>query len=313
MNIPYSQLREGDVLLVGGDGSLLCKAITRLTESDFTHAALCVKKPGHGSQISVVHENEPHAGDLVMSEKFLVQRDVRVFRRKGIEDLSGVSAVAMAAVDKQEPYAYSSLVLLALLLVYRKCTPRTLSQRVAMEILKRATAFIEQSIARIVHPGKHPMVCSEFVYQVYLDAGEEPATGRPLALRLNAGRLLVPGDNSESGLLDQVESMPFVVGASSQANITDNTLSGASENELLEQLVQRDKSAMLGASDYRGPDGLVLRSALENFGAALARAQGDDTRDGFEYMRVQQPRFVLPADLEQHCDDLQDVGRLTPT
>jgi hypothetical protein len=54
-----------------------------------------------------------------------------------------------------------------MILIYKKFPNISLKQSVVIKLLKLATADIKKLLDDTLYKGKHPMACSEFVYQCY--------------------------------------------------------------------------------------------------------------------------------------------------
>lgn len=171
-NISTNDLKKGDILLFKGDQSeWISAAIMLLTNSDVSHAALCYDENKLADEVLTgvgVHNisdalpNDPKGHCIY----------VRRYANPDISALNPnpVTNAAAKYISEGEPYDKASLLLLALILLYKKFTPSIAMQAIMIWIFQKAASVIDTLINEWQYPGKHPMVCSQFVFQCYEDA-----------------------------------------------------------------------------------------------------------------------------------------------
>ncbi len=309
MNI--NELKPGDVLLLsGGRNSFISQAIMFLTDSPVSHAAL-----SYFQSSEIIEETPPKIAKSSTQEKFK-GREVYVMRYAD-KPMKPVMDAATQYLNEEEPYAMSELYLVGLILIYRKFTPGTLTQKVMIKILRKLTSGIIDFINNRKYPGKVPMVCSQFVYQCYKDGG--------YTLKIKDGVLLraaLPGQPVQKSVLEQVsESIkpgaPFsaekAMAFGAPVPAVEEVKQSAEElaQELIEALEKGDDVA-----EELHPD--FVKGAHE-FSHAMymhhATLSGEMTASvnfdaGLQFLKENEGYFVTPGDLLKHCKDLKQVGEI---
>lgn len=171
--ITLDQLLPGDILGFKGDSrdpvSFLIMELTG--GSDVSHGALFLQ-----NKDNVLAES---GGDGIHSRKMIEDlvsgREVYVLRHKdaGPNGVEPVVPIAKDYVLQDLPYPYSDLILLGLILVFKKKISKKWISRPVVEFLCLVAAELKTIIEQQKTSGKHTMVCSSFVYQCYLDASKE--------------------------------------------------------------------------------------------------------------------------------------------
>jgi hypothetical protein len=208
-----------------------------------------------------------------------------------------------------------------MLLLYKKFTPGTRVQKVMLKIFKKLAADIIQYINEHDSHGKLPMVCSQFVYQCYEDAGAD------YKLEIKDGVLLRAAGRGtgERNVLDQAihrikndVSHEFRSFIKANAEIALRTGEPQSEEELAQELMEALKGPEVAESLDRE---LVL--AIHGFGqavhAAVTGVNIDNTdilrcnalrisSTGLSFLKSEEAYFVAPGDLLSHCVDVKQVG-----
>lgn len=314
-----SDLKPADILLFSGEkGSWISEAIMFLTDSSVSHAAMT-----YTSSEKIVEESPPAVQVNDAAQRFK-GRTVYVMRIDPSKDsMSPVLDASEGYLNKDEPYAMSNLYLVGLLLLYRKFTPSTQVQKVMLKIFKKLAADIIKYINKHKNPGKLPMVCSQFVYQCYDDAG----TGYKLKIKdgiLLHAAVRVAG---ERNVIDQAIyriksdiSYEFRSFVAANAGIALRDEEPQSKEELARELVEVLKTqevAKTEALDQR----LVL--AIQEFGQAVYAAttgvsiDGADmlrcnalkiSPSGLSFLKSEEAYFVAPADLLSHCVNVEQIG-----
>ena len=315
-----NDLKPGDVLLFSGEkGSFISEAIMFLTNSPVSHAALVYSDP------STIVEETPPAVQVNPAKTRFEGRTIYVNRlKKEPTSLSPVIGAATGYVNDDEPYAMSNLYLVGLLLIYKKFTVSTPVQKAMIKILKRLTAHIIDYINRHKTPGKLPMVCSQFVYQCFEDAGGE------YKLRIqNPVLALAAGTAQPPSVLDltiqrikqdRTPAFRSSLSAAAQAEVT-GAPEGSDEElaaELLKALRAEKAAEAAGLEDdlvlsvtqfcHAAHASITVRTLQPE---ALLRAnQLGAAPDALSYFKSEEAYFVTPADLLDHSDSLTRVGTI---
>ncbi|NIM48047.1 MAG: hypothetical protein GTN78_00590 [Gemmatimonadales bacterium] len=324
MNI--EDLKPADILVFSGEkGSLVSEIIMLLTGAPVSHAAMVFREPQE-----IVEETPPAVAVHKAVERFQ-GRKIYVNRLvSGPTDIGPVLDAAQSYVNEEEPYAMSNLYLVGLLLVYQRFTPNTLTKRVMIRILKKLTAKILHRIHEHETPGKQPMVCSQFVYQCFEDAGgpyhldlrDALLAMRPLMVSAEGG----PASEDES-TLDRVmrrveeEGSPQLEERLLRASVQPaSTAPDESEEELLAEL--RDALQSVEAPVSPEPEDDVI-AVISRFAQAvhathpesgpevrLMATRGGVSLPALRFLHSQQAVFVTPADLLDGCKNLTRIGTI---
>ena len=323
MNI--NELQPGDVLLFSGEkGSTISEAIMWLTDAPVSHAAMA-----YNPSSTIVEATPPQVQTNPAAERF-VERRISVMRCNPPHgSYDPVLAAATGYLNDQAPYANANLYMVALLLIYRKFTPDTLTQRIIISILKKITAAIITYYNDHQFPGQLPMVCSQFVYQCYEDAGD--AYRLQIEGGVLVGAALTAGPAAPS-LLDQaiarVRSVPpaaFRDFVAANSGLFMAAPEEQSDEELAARLLAALRTAPLpgAGGDITLDDGLVV--AIHEFGQAIqvvrtgVAAPLDEllrantlrmATNGMAQLKSEEAYFVAPGDLLLHCSNLTKVGEI---
>lgn len=317
-------LNSGDVLLFSGEkGSLISEAIMFLSNAPVSHAAMV-----YNPNSTIVEESPPAVQTNQAAERF-IDRKVSVMRLKPAQSSYGpVLEAATGYLNNKAPYANANLYLVGMLLIYRKFAPDTLQQAIIIKILKKITASIITYYNEHKYPGELPMVCSQFVYQCYEDAGGD------YQLKIRGGVLgkAAPAEMALPSLLDQaIYRVRNETAPAFRAFVTTNTGMALAEpemqsdeelaGELLETLQVR--SALGAEPSAPLQDALVV--AIHEFGQAIqlvrrgVSAPADEllqantqrmASNGLAQLKAEEAYFVAPGDLLLHCQNLDLVGEI---
>lgn len=161
-----ANLQSGDILIFEAGDNWLSKCIAKLTNSNVSHAAMCYRD---GTMV------EMGSRGIVCSKcKEAANGDnAYLLRLNPEQDATPLLAAAKEYLDEKVYYDYPDLVFFAGLIIYRavRSTPRW--QKIMDYILELACAELDKMINKLIHKdGKKAMVCSQLVYQIYLDCGE---------------------------------------------------------------------------------------------------------------------------------------------
>lgn len=160
-----ANLQSGDILVFEAGDNWLSKCIAKLTNSNVSHAAMCyqdktiVEMGSHGIACSVCKEAPD--GD-----------NAYLLRLNPEQDAAPLLAAAKKYLDEKIYYDYPDLVFFAGLIIYRAVRSTKRWQKIMDYILELACAELDKMINKLIHKdGKRAMVCSQLVYQIYLDCG----------------------------------------------------------------------------------------------------------------------------------------------
>lgn len=159
-------LQPGDILVFEAGDNWLSKCIAKLTDSNVSHAAMCyqgetmVEMSSRGMVCSTCKQTEK--GD-----------NAYLLRLNPEQDAAPLLAAAKAYLDETVYYDYPDLVFFAGLIIYRAVRSTKRWQKITDYILELACMELDKMLNKLIHKdGKKAMVCSQLVYQIYLDCGD---------------------------------------------------------------------------------------------------------------------------------------------
>ena len=299
----FSDLRPGDVLLFDTEpGVVIDDLIVLLTGSNVTHAALRHDVPG------VLADAYPPIIALHALSDAPDGRAIHVRRLgDGTLPMNPVTDAAKVYVGAQEPYDMPGLVMLGLLLLYKHTRPlSSVTQEIVFALLKRVALRLDALFAK----GKHPMVCSEFVFQCYADASAKDAR---YALRIEGGDLQAA--RTGLSLLERAASTPRTQSASESGALLagNDALSLKSDEELatlLRDALERDARSEAEAAPLNQPLVETVHAIADLFHRNASAESTQGIADAVSFLRREAAFFVTPGDLLSHCPSLTDLGTL---
>ena len=172
--IQLKELNAGDILVCEADwNSYISKVISFLTSSRFSHIAM----------VYAVNETNPDLNSLVdagasearpiktsyLDEKRNVYVKRMLPKTKNIEIIENkIISTATEYMDKGVPYNMNELYTLGLLLVYKKFTLNTFTQKILIKYFKKLCTFIKD---KNYPENMKPVTCAQFVYDCYFTSG----------------------------------------------------------------------------------------------------------------------------------------------
>lgn len=315
MNI--SDLNQADLLLFSGEkGSFISEAIMFLTGSPVSHAALSYKSS------SEIIEETPPAVQVNPAEDRFKDRTIYVMRRKVRPgSMSPVLDAATGYLNNDEPYAMSNLYLVGALLIYKKFTPTSLEQKIILKILEKIAAEIIDYINEKKEPEKLPMVCSQFTYQCYEDAGADYKLTIKDGILLRA-RKAAP--KATLNLLEQaIEKVTKDATESFRKALPMAAVTKAAPEESAEELARQLLEALrvpkkeepaeisselaLSIHKFAELSNTVMTGTVKEIGKEVPLGV---CTVALNFLKDQEAIFVAPGDLLQHCPDLEQVGKI---
>lgn len=293
-------LQLGDVLLFSPEkGSWISKTITWLTDAPVSHTAMTYQMYS-----KLIEETPPQVRVADANQRF-VERTIYVMRyTKELENFEPVMQIAKKYLNLHEPYAMSNLYLLGMLLLYKKFTPTDAVQKATLKILKRISAKLLDAINQKEYPNKLPMVCSQFIFQCYKEAGSD------FQLSIKSPNLL--HDSKHFSLLNHAFShKPSLKDSLAEGSRIDQP--EVSDESLGQELYQHISDRSLLST---GTISIKLLDAIHHFAQAfhaLANETGyeeADSKQGLAILQAQESLFVTPGDLLLHCPELTQVGEI---
>lgn len=159
-------LTPGDVILFQAEDDWFSKGICWFTQSNVSHAAMVYSNDSIvevGAYGIGVHKVETNNG-----------RGVYVKRLTPVKDPAPLLKAADAYLEAKVRYDFPALFLLAGLLIYRRIVPTSRLFDITSRILAAACLKLDEMIQHtFLHNPDRAMVCSQLVYQIFYDCGEE--------------------------------------------------------------------------------------------------------------------------------------------
>lgn len=297
----------GDILLFKVDVSnpnteWISKAIAFLTNSDVSHAALYMGNnllSDEGLSGLACHKiNDDSADDPAARPTYVRRLETPI-------DKEPVLNSAKQYIKNNEPYDTPALVLLGLILIYRKLPIHLLPVDFVTKVLAIAAAKIDEYIASRLHPGKKPMVCSQYVFQCYEDGGED--------YQLQVRLFNTLPENSYT-LIDHVHKIvsnaPDQWGSQVQTTLTPAyTYDEESMSALVEKMKTIDFSQAMPTSVELDKE--IIQSVLHFSNKVYTLFHQDETElttvEKLSITTDKKALFVTPADLKL-CANLNDIG-----
>ncbi len=288
-----ANLRPADIIIFEAGDDWIGKSIAWLTKSTVSHAALyrpegeLVEMGMSGIGANKFHTVEKGAKAYVM-------------RLNPEHDPAPVLAAADKYLQAKIRYDFPALVILGGLLIYRTIRPTPKLQKITDLILSAACQALDK-LLQAATKSSGAMVCSQLVYQCYLDSGEE------YHIRLHDGNLVTAplGTVCLNTLLEErKETQKGTLAGAAPAEVPQETADSISDpnalaQELYEAMTEEaDENAMLNVTV---PKELLNRAEqfLKLVEAILEKA--DD-------VIPVQALFVTPGDLLNHATNLTQVA-----
>lgn len=255
-SIDEHDLKAGDVLLYHGT-SFVSQMIRLFDGSDYNHASIC-----DGSGVAEAVDRGVIHDAIAASTADAKFVDVFRFRSNAGNGLDDSGYGAQPVVDRinyylaqHERYAYEEIVLLAFLAATRRLPVASWIPglgRILRTILDNAVDIINAMIAE----GKEPMICSEFVYRCYVEAGDKYAIGIVGADRLMKFSI---HDSLSQGL------MPLA-GAEEQDQEAQELAASAQEFLHLFAAARKTTNRLLAVADFVTPRDIATSPNLIRIG-----------------------------------------------
>lgn len=314
-----SKLKAGDIMSFDGErdenGKLdpLSHLIMILTDSEVSHGGLYIQEDPPAMADAALSGLHAH----LVADKGNPLRPVHICRLKMADqlDLTPVIEAANKYIKDDLVYPMPDLILLGMILVYKNVSHVSLKQKVIIGLLKIITAKIKSILEDKKYEGKHPMICSEFVYQCYLDASKKDP--RLKLILKNADLQLSLRHRTSITLLDHYidyrssEQRFFASNDEPiEKSLFENKIEDIEENEseLLQMAIKgvHDKDRLFGENES-------LSLAVQNFLIAHQQLKGtpiSSFKNLIDNAKEQQAFFVTPNDLLCHISNADNLGKL---
>jgi len=293
-----SNLQSGDILVFEAGDNWLSKCIAKLTNSNVSHAAMRYQDETmvEMSSSGIVCSTCKEAADG--SNAYLLRLNPE-------QDAEPLLAAAKEYLDEGVYYDYPDLVFFAGLIIYRAVRSTKRWQKIMDYILELACAELDKMINKLIHKdGKKAMVCSQLVYQTYLDCGED------YKIQIHDGLLQTENMLSEQVCLAELA-------AESDAVAADNAvIRDSSSVEFPEPDMEAICKEFYGAMEESEQEDCEL-CASDDLSSLVDKAKKflDKVEEILERAGVELPvyaLFVAPSDLLK-ADNLDNKGTVQIT
>ncbi len=159
-----TDLQKGDIILFFAGDSWMSKSIAYLTNSEVTHAAMVY------SEDSIVEL----LGDGVHLQKVKLEEGRKAYLMRHDPRLAfePLKESADKYLNSDVIYDFPGLYLLGGLLIYNQIMPTSRILKCTRLILESGILFLDKIIQKkILHHSGKPMVCAQFIYQIFYDCG----------------------------------------------------------------------------------------------------------------------------------------------
>lgn len=283
-------IKVGDILIFEAENDWISKSIAILTNSDVSHAAL-------------VHDDMELAEmglSGIQSNKFHVDssgRKVYQLRLDPEKDPLPIAKAAEAYLNAKVPYDKPSLYILAGLLIFRSIRrPTTRWRKVTDLIINAACLVLDKMINKHIHGSDTKvMVCSQLVYQCYLDCGKD------YKIKINNGLLQ---DTALNGIrLADIAENNLIDSFAETTETSEINLDSVNSDDLARELFE-------ALSDVDNDEELLTESDLMGT-AGKAKKFMNLLEDMLERLSIKMPLdalFVTPADLLSNAENLKQIS-----
>ncbi len=287
-------IQIGDVFIFEAENDWISKSIAFLTHSNVSHAAMLYLPEALVEMgLSGIGVNRFTLTDDAK------QRTVYILRRTPEKPTEPLYQAAKKYVDAKTIYDMPSLFFLAGLLIYKGIRPTKKLQKITDLILTKVCKELDVLINHELHPEEtYFLVCSQLVYQIYEDCGQD------YHLKIQNGLLQnKTADVGEFRIVDHLNLLKNHDNQKFEANQYLNETIQETDELLAEQLY----SAL---QDIEDNDFLQLNSWHPTFQKAKDFFKKIETL--LEKIEMNIPidaLFVTPVDLLKNCPNLKQIAK----
>jgi len=313
--VTLNDLKDGDVLVMQGPQSwknmslnlALDKAIMWLSDSDVCHGALYYGVLDNMHYL--VDDGMKGVGQHSMTQGEGEALTWYVRRPTGEQNLQPVLKIADKYKNASTAYDWELLVMLGMLLLYKKMTPNTLYYRYLLKVLQKIVVTIDNQTHS---DDTRYFVCSQFVATCFSEAGEQ------YALDVVDGNFQSNAASQTLSLIDHcIDNSNQASAESALAAESVEPLTAEDIKQLIEAYEQTSgqsdtlESMSLDSVVNVSDDFLSLFFTMNGRAMGLEKSQWDSPEKRFALAKKYQDDFVTPADLKSHCKNLEDIGMIS--
>lgn len=161
-------LQEGDMLLFFAGNTWLSRSIAYLTNAEVTHASMVYSE----DSIIEILSDGPQVNKISLKENEKQGHKAYLMRHTPALDFAPLKQSADTYLHSNVFYDFPGLYLLGGLLIYHKIVPSPQILKCAELILEAGVLMLDRFIhQKLLHHTGKPMVCSQFIYQLFYDCG----------------------------------------------------------------------------------------------------------------------------------------------
>lgn len=324
--LTLADLQPGDILTFQGENDdAISRLIMMFTHSQVTHGAMYFQSTPVPA-LADAGANGIHAHKVNNKEGARYAFVSRLTKNEGLlksggtftqKELEPVLSAARTYILEDIDYPFTDLALLAMILIYKDVSDAGIMQELIILLLEGITAKLKEALDKILHDGKHAMVCSSFVYQCYLDASKK---NKDLKIKLNKDadlRLLKARPSNtlldlyaEHAAEHKYNTKCIQISEQDQSNsLQKNSLpKNLSLEEIMQKILDTPQSNRVTLVSKN-----ELCNAIESLLIVLAQIFDMPFKTIEELIknaREQQSMFVTPNDLCFNIKNAQKVGKI---
>lgn len=287
----------GDILIFKAEDSFLSKSIAWLTDSDVSHGAMFYTRD------SIVETIAP--GVVVNQVRTGMGDPAYLLRLSPAKDPAPLLKAAKKYLDAGTQYNFPALLYLGGLLLCRKITPTAKLLSVAERIMDIACLELDKLLQKLAkHPENRSMVCSQFVYQVYEDCGED------YRIRIHSG--------STNGFMSDERTIRLMDLRNQNFRTAPDSVGTYSDMENEETLIEELYQALSGAEadifmDENILSGDLILKGVSNSIVPTVNKFAGKLEELMKILGSDAPvdsLFVAPADFVYHAQNLENKGEV---
>lgn len=291
------KMKPGDIIIFQAGDNWLSKCIAKLTDSNVSHAAIryadenMIEMTKAGIQKNGCYQSE--SGECAY-----------LLRLSPEKDMNPVLEAANKYLNAQVRYDFPDLVFFAGLLIYRKVRPTKQWQELTDIILNVACEWLDKVIDRIISKGNPApaMVCSQLVYQCYLDGGDDYKIilKDPLLQKANLNVNVSSGNICLADIIQISENEDIDNATAHHVNVSEQV-----NNFDIEEIAKKMYDAMTDINSET-VEIMALNGTINN-----AKRFLDSLNKLLEMINVNIPvpaLFVAPSDLLYHTENLKQYA-----
>ena len=161
-------LQKGDMILFFAGDTWLSRSISYLTNAEVTHASMVYSE----DSIIEILADGPQVNKISLQDNEQQGHKAYLMRHTPELDFAPLKQSADTYLQSDTFYDFPGLYLLGGLLIYHKIIPSPQVLKCTELILEAGILMLDRFIhQKLLHHTGKPMVCSQFIYQLFYDCG----------------------------------------------------------------------------------------------------------------------------------------------